>query len=113
MDVGDFGQGQGCSSLKEWDRWRFAGRRIVLRRRRHGLDTGAAVSSIIRRRGGAGRCRHGRAREGDEDGLRLLYLLYADNVFGYVLAIVHDEHDAEDVTSEVFRACHGRSPTTG
>src|SRR4051794_40451863 len=43
-----------------------------------------------------------RAREGDEDALRLLYLLYADNVFGYVLAIVHDEHDAEDITSEVF-----------
>lgn len=43
-----------------------------------------------------------RARDGDEDGLRLLYLLYADNVFGFVLAIVHDEHDAEDLTSEVF-----------
>ena len=43
-----------------------------------------------------------RARDGDEDALRLLYLLYADNVFGYVLSIVHDEHDAEDVTSEVF-----------
>jgi len=43
-----------------------------------------------------------RARLGDEDALRLLYLLYADNVFGYVLAIVHDEHDAEDITSEVF-----------
>jgi len=43
-----------------------------------------------------------RARDGDDDALRLLYLLYADNVFGYVLAIVHDEHDAEDITSEVF-----------
>ncbi len=43
-----------------------------------------------------------RARDGDEDALRLLYLLYADNVFGYVLAIVKDEHDAEDITSEVF-----------
>jgi RNA polymerase sigma-70 factor (ECF subfamily) len=43
-----------------------------------------------------------RARDGDEDALRLLYLLYADNVFGFVLAIVHDEHDAEDITSEVF-----------
>src|SRR3954449_7858554 len=42
------------------------------------------------------------ARDGDEDALRLLFLLYADNVFGYVLSIVHDEHDAEDVTSEVF-----------
>src|SRR6201991_1451633 len=43
-----------------------------------------------------------RAREGDDDALRLLYLLYADNVYGYVLAIVRDEHDAEDITSEVF-----------
>ncbi len=43
-----------------------------------------------------------RARDGDDDALRLLYLLYADNVFGYVLAIVRDEHDAEDITSEVF-----------
>ena len=43
-----------------------------------------------------------RARDGDEDALRLLYLLYAGNVFGYVLTIVRDEHDAEDLTSEVF-----------
>jgi RNA polymerase sigma-70 factor, ECF subfamily len=43
-----------------------------------------------------------RARDGDDDALRLLYLLYADNVFGYVLAIVRDEHDAEDITSELF-----------
>ena len=43
-----------------------------------------------------------RAGEGDDDALRLLYLLYADNVYGFVLAIVRDEHDAEDITSEVF-----------
>src|SRR3954463_9309815 len=43
-----------------------------------------------------------RARDGDDDALRLLFLLYADNLFGYVLAIVRDEHDAEDITSEVF-----------
>jgi RNA polymerase sigma-70 factor (ECF subfamily) len=43
-----------------------------------------------------------RAGEGDDDALRLLYLLYADNVYSFVLAIVRDEHDAEDVTSEVF-----------
>src|SRR3954470_21036289 len=43
-----------------------------------------------------------RARNGDDDALRLIYLLYADNVFGYVVAIVHDDHDAEDITSEVF-----------
>jgi RNA polymerase sigma-70 factor (ECF subfamily) len=43
-----------------------------------------------------------RARDGDDDALRLLYLLFADNVFGFVLSIVRDEHDAEDITSEVF-----------
>jgi RNA polymerase sigma-70 factor (ECF subfamily) len=43
-----------------------------------------------------------RAREGDDDALRLLFLLYADNVYGYVLAIVRYEHDAEDITSELF-----------
>src|ERR1700759_3064629 len=43
-----------------------------------------------------------RAGEGDDDALRLLYLLFADNVFGYVVSIVRDEHDAEDITSEVF-----------
>ncbi len=43
-----------------------------------------------------------RAREGDGDAQRLLYLLYADNVYGYVLSIVHDEHDAEDITSDIF-----------
>jgi RNA polymerase sigma-70 factor (ECF subfamily) len=33
-----------------------------------------------------------RAGEGDDDALRLLYLLYADNLYGFVLAIVRDEH---------------------
>jgi RNA polymerase sigma-70 factor, ECF subfamily len=43
-----------------------------------------------------------RAREGDEDGLRLLYLRYADRVYSHVCTIVHDEHAAEDVTQTVF-----------
>ena len=42
------------------------------------------------------------AREGDADALRFLYLRYADNVYGYVCSIVHDEHEAEDVTQLVF-----------
>ena len=42
------------------------------------------------------------ARTGDEDALRLLYLVFADDLYGCVLAIVRDVHDAEDVTSEVF-----------
>jgi len=43
-----------------------------------------------------------RAKEGDREALRYLYLRYADNVYGYVRSIVNDEHEAEDVTQHVF-----------
>jgi RNA polymerase sigma-70 factor (ECF subfamily) len=43
-----------------------------------------------------------RAAQGDQDALRLLYLRYSDNVYGYVCSIVRDEHDAEDVTQQIF-----------
>jgi RNA polymerase sigma-70 factor (ECF subfamily) len=43
-----------------------------------------------------------RAKAGDEAGLRLLYLQYANNVYGYVRSLVHDEHEAEDVTQQLF-----------
>ena len=43
-----------------------------------------------------------RAKEGDLDALRFLYLRYADNVYGYVCSIVGDEHEAEDVTQHIF-----------
>jgi RNA polymerase sigma-70 factor (ECF subfamily) len=43
-----------------------------------------------------------RARDGDTDALRFLYLRYADCVYGYVCSIVRDEHEAEDVTQHVF-----------
>jgi len=43
-----------------------------------------------------------RAQRGDRDAVRFLYVAYADNVYGYVLSIVRDEHDAEDVTQQVF-----------
>jgi RNA polymerase sigma-70 factor, ECF subfamily len=42
------------------------------------------------------------AKKGDPDALRFLYLRYADNVYGYICSIVRDEHDAEDVTQQVF-----------
>jgi RNA polymerase sigma-70 factor (ECF subfamily) len=42
------------------------------------------------------------ARAADTDALRLLYLLFADDLYGCVLAIVRDPDDAEDVTSDVF-----------
>lgn len=43
-----------------------------------------------------------RAKEGDQDALRFLYVSYAHNIYGYVRSIVRDEHEAEDVTQHVF-----------
>ena len=43
-----------------------------------------------------------RAKEGDRDAVRFLYVHYADNVYGYVRSIVHDDYEAEDVTQHVF-----------
>jgi RNA polymerase sigma-70 factor, ECF subfamily len=43
-----------------------------------------------------------RAKEGDRDAVRLLYIRYSDNVYGYVRSIVRDEKDAEDLTQQVF-----------
>jgi RNA polymerase sigma-70 factor, ECF subfamily len=43
-----------------------------------------------------------RAKQGDEEALRYLYVRYADNVYGYVNSIVQDDHEAEDVTQHVF-----------
>jgi RNA polymerase sigma-70 factor (ECF subfamily) len=36
------------------------------------------------------------------DAIRFLYLRYKNNVYGYVLSIVRDQHEAEDVTQSVF-----------
>ena len=43
-----------------------------------------------------------RAKEGDQEALRFLYVSYSHNVYGYVRSIVRDEHEAEDVTQHVF-----------
>jgi RNA polymerase sigma-70 factor (ECF subfamily) len=43
-----------------------------------------------------------RGREGDREAIRFLYVRYSDNIYGYVRSIVHDEHEAEDVTQQVF-----------
>jgi RNA polymerase sigma-70 factor, ECF subfamily len=43
-----------------------------------------------------------RGKRGDQEALRFLYDRYADNVYGYVCSIVHDEHEAEDITQNVF-----------
>ena len=43
-----------------------------------------------------------RAQMGDMEAIRFLYLRYKNNVYGYVLSIIRDEHEAEDVTQHVF-----------
>ena len=43
-----------------------------------------------------------RAKEGDRDAVRLLYIRYSDNVYGYVRSIVRDDKEAEDLTQQVF-----------
>ena len=43
-----------------------------------------------------------RAKEGDQDALRFLYVCYSHNIYGYVRSIVRDDHEAEDVTQHVF-----------
>ena len=43
-----------------------------------------------------------RAKEGDVEALQFLYVRYADDVYGYVQSIVHDHHEAEDITQNVF-----------
>ena len=43
-----------------------------------------------------------RAQAGDREALGFLYARYADNVCGYVRSIVHDQHEAEDITQQVF-----------
>lgn len=77
----------------EADRMAAAGRGDRFRRRRldSSHDGEAVVHSAIRR-----------AKEGDGEALRFLYLRYADNIYGYVCSIVRDEHEAEDVTQQIF-----------
>ena len=43
-----------------------------------------------------------RAKTGDQEAFRFLYLRYVDNVYGYVRSIVRDDYEAEDVTQHVF-----------
>jgi RNA polymerase sigma-70 factor (ECF subfamily) len=74
--------------------------------------TGEPKTSVFRTRrqledeGGADRLRLRRvitrAKAGETDAVHELYERYADNVFSYVRTILHDQHEAEDVTQHVF-----------
>lgn len=43
-----------------------------------------------------------RAQAGDTEGLHFLYVRYAPDVQRYVASFVHDHHEAEDITQNVF-----------
>jgi RNA polymerase sigma-70 factor (ECF subfamily) len=43
-----------------------------------------------------------RAQLGDRDAFCFLYLRYRNNVYGYILSILRDPHEAEDATQHVF-----------
>ena len=43
-----------------------------------------------------------RAKEGDQEAMRFLYISYSNNVYGYIRSIVRDDHEAEDLTQHVF-----------
>lgn len=72
---------------------------------------GRAVPSPGTRAGGPGREAEttglvmeavGRAQDGDREAFGFLYARYADDIQRYVRSIVHDPHEAEDVTQQVF-----------
>jgi RNA polymerase sigma-70 factor, ECF subfamily len=72
---------------------------------------GRAARTGFQRRSGVERSPEGdaivaravaRAKEGDRDAIRYLYLRYSDNVYSYVRTILRDDHEAEDVTQHVF-----------
>jgi RNA polymerase sigma-70 factor, ECF subfamily len=66
-------------------------RRFAVRASGAGEGNSRLVSAAIKR-----------AQQGDGDALGFLYARYADSVYGYVRSIVHDHHDAEDITQQVF-----------
>jgi RNA polymerase sigma-70 factor, ECF subfamily len=43
-----------------------------------------------------------RAKTGDLEAVRFLYVVFANNIYGYVRSIVRDDHEAEDITQHVF-----------
>lgn len=43
-----------------------------------------------------------RAKAGDSQGLHFLYVRYADDVLRYVNSLLRDQHEAEDITQNVF-----------
>src|SRR5215213_9147587 len=103
-------------------RFRHGGRITMLPQRVNGPDhaglrsaaddlTGGTAKAGFSRKSSVDRAAHAdvivaravaRAKEGDSDAIRYLYLRYSDNVYSYVRTILRDDHEAEDVTQHVF-----------
>jgi len=64
-------------------------------RSRTSLEEGPALNRVVAQA-------VARAKAGDQEAFRFLYLRYVDNVYGYVRSIVRDDYEAEDVTQHVF-----------
>ncbi|MGH2914549.1 MAG: RNA polymerase sigma factor [Solirubrobacteraceae bacterium] len=54
-------------------------------------DQGSAIMAAV-----------ARAKAGEMEAIRFLYVRYKDNIYGYVLSMLRDPHEAEDVTQQVF-----------
>jgi RNA polymerase sigma-70 factor (ECF subfamily) len=84
------------------------GRNVAIRREADRLEAqgrGRFTRTQVRARGtedALSRAAVERARGGDDDALRLLYLQYAGRVYSYVRSIIPDDYEAEDVTQTVF-----------
>lgn len=61
-----------------------------------GIRSGAGRPEFLEQRAIAA------GKRGDWDGIRFLYVRYADDVVAYVDSIVHDRHAAEDIMQGVF-----------
>jgi RNA polymerase sigma-70 factor (ECF subfamily) len=59
------------------------------------VDTAAIDSQMVKRA-------VVRAQQGDREGLHFLYTRYSPDVLRYVRSFVHDHHEAEDITQNVF-----------
>jgi RNA polymerase sigma-70 factor (ECF subfamily) len=44
----------------------------------------------------------GRAKQGDVEAMHFLYVRYSGDVLRYVRSLVHDHHEAEDITQNIF-----------
>src|SRR3954453_18842132 len=78
---------------READRLAATGRGERFRRRRleHSKDSEAVIMTAVVR-----------AKQGDHGARPPPSQRHAENVYGYVCSIVRDEHEAEDVTQQIF-----------